>query len=72
MFLESSLHVVKYLRTKGQQTQPARCLIRKKDAEMSQLKETIARSRSTIAQDFAGAAALVATFIVMLNLPGLL
>lgn len=36
---------------------------------MTQLKETIARSRNTIAQDFAGAAALVAIFVVMLNLP---
>lgn len=38
---------------------------------MIEIKETIARSRSTIAQDFAGAAALVAIFVVMLNLPAL-
>ena len=38
---------------------------------MVEIRETIARCRSTIAQDFAGAAALVAIFVVMLNLPSL-
>ncbi|SMX22238.1 hypothetical protein BOA8489_00329 [Boseongicola aestuarii] len=38
---------------------------------MVEIRETIARCRSTIAQDFAGAVALVAIFVVMLNLPSL-
>ena len=42
-----------------------------KDRAMTELKETIARNRGTIAQDFAGVCALVAIFVVMLNLPGL-
>lgn len=39
---------------------------------MSELKETVARNAGTLAQDFAGAAALVVIVFVGLSLPGLL
>jgi hypothetical protein len=39
---------------------------------MNELKETIARSSGTLAQDFAGVSALIVIFVVGLSLPGLL
>lgn len=52
--------------------QPARCLIpKKKDSiEMTELKETLTRNAGTLAQDFAGVAALVVIFFTGLSLPG--
>lgn len=40
--------------------------------EMTELKETLSRNAATIAQDFAGVAALVVIFLTGLSLPGLL
>ena len=39
---------------------------------MTQLKETISRTSSTLAQDFAGATALVVILVIGLNLPELI
>lgn len=43
-----------------------------KDRTMTELKDVIARNSSTLAQDFAGAAALVVIVFTGLSLPGLL
>ena len=39
---------------------------------MTELKETVFRCRATLAQDFFGAVALVATFVVALTMPALI
>lgn len=39
---------------------------------MTELKETLSRNSATLAQDFAGVAALVVIFFTGLSLPGLL
>jgi hypothetical protein len=72
MFSKSSLQKAEHLRTIRQQMQPARCLIpKKKDSiEMTELKETLTRNAGTLAQDFAGVAALVVIFFTGLSLPG--
>ena len=49
----------------------ARCLNPERRCPMQILKETITRDFPTLAQDFAGAAALVVVLVVALNLPGL-
>ncbi len=38
---------------------------------MTELKNTIVRSRATLGQDFLGAICLVAAFVVLLTYPGL-
>ena len=38
---------------------------------MTELKNTVSRCRATLGQDFLGASALVAAFVVLLTLPGL-
>jgi len=51
--------------------QPARCLTRnKRTPAMTELRETLARASGTLAQDFAGAAALAVIVLVALTLPG--
>ena len=60
-----------YRENKDATSQSARCLREQNEVTMSELKETIVRSRATLGQDFLGAASLVAAFVVLLTLPGL-
>ena len=52
--------------------QPARCLTENGEDMMQDLKDAIGRDFPALAQDFAGAVALVAVLVVALNLPALL
>jgi hypothetical protein len=66
MFLKSSLQEIALVRTKGQQS------FRSGDTPMIQdAQDTLRRAYPTLAQDFLGAAALVAMLLIGLHLPGL-
>ncbi len=59
------------MRTNKQHMQPARCLTENGDGTMQDLKDAIGRDFPALAQDFAGAVALIAVLVVALNLPAL-
>jgi hypothetical protein len=65
MFSKSSLHIVKKMRTKEQQTSKSR-----RRTMMHQIKTVLRNSRLTLIQDMLGAALLVVMMVVALHAPG--